>query len=74
MKSISLSEGCTQQLVINDDAKRTRSKEIKLQETQDFNVKNPLNTRGKNHRHQPTSNFTMIGVRLQMPTAAAYKE
>jgi hypothetical protein len=60
--------------VINDDAKRTRSKEIKPHETRDFNVENSLNTRGKNHGRQPSSNFTMIRVRLQTPTAMAYKE
>jgi hypothetical protein len=61
-------------IVINDGAKRREVKEIKPQRDTRFNVKNSLNTRGKNHRRQPTSNFTMIGVRLQTLTAAAYKK
>jgi hypothetical protein len=36
---------------------------MKPQQTRDFNMANPLNMRGKNHRSQSTSNFTMIGVR-----------
>jgi hypothetical protein len=49
-------------------------KEIKPQGDMRFNVENPPNTRGKNHGRQPASNFTMIGVRLQTPTAATYKK
>jgi hypothetical protein len=55
-------------------AKTTKSKEIKPQGDTRFNVENPINPRGKNHGRQPASNFTMIGVRLQTPTAAAYKK
>jgi hypothetical protein len=54
--------------------KRREVKEIKPQGDTRFNVENPPNTRGKNHGRQPASNFTMIGVRLQTPTAAAYKK
>jgi hypothetical protein len=60
--------------VINNGAKRREVKEIKPQGDTIFNVENPLNTRGKNDERQPASNFTMIGVRLQTPTAAAYKK
>jgi hypothetical protein len=59
--------------VMNDSLKRRGVKEIKPQGDTRFNVGNPLDTRGKNHGRQPASNFTMIGVRLQTPTAVAYK-
>jgi hypothetical protein len=60
--------------VINDGEKRHEVEEIKPQGDTIFNVENPPNTRGKNQGRQPASNFTMIGVRLQTPTAAAYKK
>jgi hypothetical protein len=54
--------------------KRQEVKEIKPQGDTRFNVENPPNTRGKNHKRQPASNFTMIGARLQTTTAAAYQK
>jgi hypothetical protein len=54
--------------------KRHEVKEIKPQGDTIFNVENPPNTRGKNQGRQPASNFTMIGVQLQTPTAVAYKK
>jgi hypothetical protein len=54
--------------------KQREVKEIKPQGDTRFNVENPPNTSGKNHGRQPAGNFTMIGVRLQKPTAAAYKK
>jgi hypothetical protein len=37
-------------------------------------VENPPNTRGKKPQAPASKNFTMIGVRLQTPTATAYKK
>jgi hypothetical protein len=54
--------------------KRQEVKEIKPQGDTRFNVENRPNTRVKNHRRQPESNFIMIGVRLQTPIVAAYKK
>jgi hypothetical protein len=54
--------------------KTVRSKEVKPQGDTRFKIENPLNVRGKNHICQPASNSTMIGVRLQTLTAAAYKK
>jgi hypothetical protein len=61
--------GLSEHFVINDGAKRQKVKGIKPQGDTRFNLENSLYTRGKNHGRQPTSNFTMIGVRL-----AAYKK
>jgi hypothetical protein len=60
--------------VINDGENKQEVKEIKPQGDTRFNVENPPNMRGKHYERQPTSNFTMIGVRLQTPTTAAYKK
>ena len=58
--------------VRSDGEKTTKNRKIKPQKTRGFNVKNPSNAKGKNHRRQPARTL-LYWVCVLQRLAAAYK-